>query len=107
LPGAGARGAVSLELRHACAGPVPPLPRKGGAVVYLPQGHLEHISGDAAQGSVTAAVTPHVLYRVVDVTLHVSSCGFQRCTPVQATTISHLAWGSQLPDHTVLLMTDL
>lgn len=70
LPGPGGRGAVCLELWHACAGPVPPLPRKGSAVVYLPQGHLEHIGGDAARGAAAAAVPPHVLCRVVDVTLH-------------------------------------
>ncbi|KAK3161532.1 hypothetical protein QOZ80_1BG0078280 [Eleusine coracana subsp. coracana] len=58
--------AVCLELWHACAGPVPPLPRKGSAVVYLPQGHLEHIGGDAG----AAAVPPHVFCRVVDVDLH-------------------------------------
>ncbi|EES03412.1 hypothetical protein BDA96_03G271700 [Sorghum bicolor] len=61
-------GAVCLELWHACAGPVAPLPRKGSAVVYLPQGHLEHIGGDADAAG--AAVPPHVLCRVVDVTLH-------------------------------------
>lgn len=66
-------GAVCLELWHACAGPVAPLPRKGSAVVYLPQGHLEHIGGDAAgAAAAAAAVPPHVLCRVVDVTLHVS-----------------------------------
>jgi hypothetical protein len=43
--------------------------------VYLPQGHLEHIGGDAARGAAAAPVPPHVLCRVVDVTLHVSSCG--------------------------------
>jgi auxin response factor len=62
--------AVCLQLWHACAGPVPPLPRKGSAVVYLPQGHLEHIGGDAGDAS-AAAVPPHVFCRVVDVDLHV------------------------------------
>ncbi|XP_062217230.1 auxin response factor 2-like [Phragmites australis] len=62
-----ARGAVCLELWHACAGPVAPLPRKGSAVVYLPQGHLEHIGGDAAGA---AAMPPHVFCRVLDVNLH-------------------------------------
>ncbi|CAD6214369.1 unnamed protein product [Miscanthus lutarioriparius] len=42
-----AGGPVCLELWHACAGPVAPLPRKGNAILYLPQGHLEHIGGDA------------------------------------------------------------
>ncbi|KAL6614760.1 hypothetical protein ACP70R_037030 [Stipagrostis hirtigluma subsp. patula] len=64
-----AGGAVCLELWHACAGPVPPLPRKGSAVVYLPQGHLEHIGGDAA-GAAAAGVPPHVFCRVIDVDLH-------------------------------------
>ena len=71
-----AGAAVCLELWHACAGPVAPLPGKGSAVVYLPQGHLEHIGSDAgaAGAAAAAAVPPHVLCRVVDVTLHVSSC---------------------------------
>ncbi|KAF6986301.1 hypothetical protein CFC21_004081 [Triticum aestivum] len=60
--------AVCLELWHACAGPVAPMPRKGGVVVYLPQGHLDHL-GDAPAPS-PAAVPPHVFCRVVDVTLH-------------------------------------
>ncbi|KAL6845312.1 hypothetical protein ACP4OV_024807 [Aristida adscensionis] len=63
------RGGVCLELWHACAGPVAPLPRKGSAVVYLPQGHLEHVGGDAA-GAAAAGVPPHVFCRVVDVDLH-------------------------------------
>uniref|UniRef100_A0A8I6WLR4 Auxin response factor n=1 Tax=Hordeum vulgare subsp. vulgare TaxID=112509 RepID=A0A8I6WLR4_HORVV len=64
--------AVCLELWHACAGPVAPMPRKGSVVVYLPQGHLDHL-GDApahAAASPAAAVPPHVFCRVVDVTLH-------------------------------------
>nr|CAB3460728.1 unnamed protein product [Digitaria exilis] len=63
--------AVCLELWHACAGPVAPLPRKGSVVVYLPQGHLEHL-GDAAGGGAMPppGVPPHVFCRVVDVTLH-------------------------------------
>ncbi|KAL5230783.1 hypothetical protein ABZP36_029559 [Zizania latifolia] len=64
--------AVCLELWHACAGPVAPLPREGSVVVYLPQGHLEHLGDAAAAGSAAAAaaVLPHVFCRVVDVTLH-------------------------------------
>uniref|UniRef100_A0ACD5U0M2 Uncharacterized protein n=1 Tax=Avena sativa TaxID=4498 RepID=A0ACD5U0M2_AVESA len=64
-------GAVCLELWHACAGPVAPTPRKGSVVVYLPQGHLEHL-GDAAAAvaAPAAAVPPHVFCRVVDVSLH-------------------------------------
>ncbi|KAJ1284707.1 hypothetical protein BS78_03G225900 [Paspalum vaginatum] len=65
-PGPGG-AAVCLELWHACAGPVAPLPRKGSAVVYLPQGHLEHVGGDAPAA---VPVPPHVFCRVVDVSLH-------------------------------------
>uniref|UniRef100_A0A0E0JM84 Auxin response factor n=1 Tax=Oryza punctata TaxID=4537 RepID=A0A0E0JM84_ORYPU len=66
-----AGGAVCLELWHACAGPVAPLPRKGSAVVYLPQGHLEHLGAAPGPGAAAvAAVPPHVFCRVVDVSLH-------------------------------------
>ncbi|CAA6665791.1 unnamed protein product [Spirodela intermedia] len=41
---------VCLELWHACAGPLISLPRKGSVVVYLPQGHLEQLTGDCAGG---------------------------------------------------------
>jgi auxin response factor len=62
---------VCLELWHACAGPLISLPKKGSVVVYLPQGHLEHL------GENTAAVyrhnlPPQVFCRVVDVKVHVS-----------------------------------
>ncbi|KQK04890.1 hypothetical protein BRADI_2g16610v3 [Brachypodium distachyon] len=60
--------AVCLELWHACAGPVAPMPRKGSVVVYFPQGHLEQLGGDAAAAN--APVPPHVFCRVVDVSLH-------------------------------------
>lgn len=36
---------VRLELWHACAWPVAPMPRKRSVVVYLPQGHLDHLGG--------------------------------------------------------------
>nr|ADG43158.1 auxin response factor 24 [Zea mays] len=65
--------AVCLELWHACAGPVAPLPRKGSVVVYLPQGHIEHLGDAAAAGGGApppVALPPHVFCRVVDVTLH-------------------------------------
>ncbi|XP_066365298.1 auxin response factor 2-like [Miscanthus floridulus] len=42
-----AGGAVCLELWHVYAGPVAPPLLKGNAVLYLLQGHLEHIGGDA------------------------------------------------------------
>lgn len=61
------RGFMYLELWHACAGPVGPLPRKGSAVMYLSQGHLEHIGEAAGVGS---PVPPHVSCRVVDINLH-------------------------------------
>ena len=61
--------AVCLELWHACAGPLIWLPKKGSVVVYLPQGHLEHL-GLAAEGF-RYNVPAHVFCRVVDVKLHV------------------------------------
>jgi auxin response factor len=80
-PGLREGGALCLDLWHACAGRVAPLPRKGSAVVYLPQGHLEHFGGDAAPAA--AGVPPHVFCRVVDVSLHVSArapaLGFRLC----------------------------
>ncbi|KAJ8460743.1 hypothetical protein OPV22_033669 [Ensete ventricosum] len=65
---------VCLELWHACAGPRIWLPKKGSLVVYLPQGHLEHLrDGDGGRGRGGIGgydVPPHVLCRVVDVKLH-------------------------------------
>ncbi|XP_010260358.1 PREDICTED: auxin response factor 3-like [Nelumbo nucifera] len=66
LPSA-AGGAVCLELWHACAGPLISLPKKGSVVVYLPQGHLEHISEFP---TTVFDLPPHVFCRVVDVKLH-------------------------------------
>jgi len=60
-----AGGAVCLDLWHACAGPVAPLPRKGSAVVYLPQGHIAAAGG----GDVAADLPPHVVCRVADIEL--------------------------------------
>ncbi|RLN00292.1 auxin response factor 14-like [Panicum miliaceum] len=63
-------GAVCGELWHACAGAGLVLPRRGSAVVYLPQAHL---AGDGDGGEVPAGaaarVPPHVACRVVDVEL--------------------------------------
>jgi hypothetical protein len=64
--------AVCGELWHACAGAGVVLPRRGSAVVYLPQVHLAAGGG----GEVPAGaprVPPHVVCRVVDVQLCVSS----------------------------------
>lgn len=60
---------VCMELWHACAGPLISLPKKGSAVVYLPQGHLEHIS---EYPPISFNLPPHVFCRVVDVKLQVS-----------------------------------
>lgn len=65
-------GSVCLELWHACAGPRISLPRKGSLVVYLPQGHIEHLAGgDRGGGGILLRydVPPHVFCRVVDVQL--------------------------------------
>ena len=66
-----AAGAVCIELWHACAGPVAPLPRKGSAVVYLPQGHLA--AAGARGGDVAVDLPPHVVCSVADVELCVST----------------------------------
>ncbi|KAL2341835.1 hypothetical protein Fmac_009775 [Flemingia macrophylla] len=58
---------VCLELWHACAGPLISLPKKGSVVVYLPQGHFDHVQ----DFPVTAYnIPPHVFCRVLDVKLH-------------------------------------
>ncbi|XP_052157037.1 auxin response factor 14 [Oryza glaberrima] len=66
----GAAAAVCGELWHACAGPGVALPRRGSALVYLPQAHL---AADGGGGEVppagAAAVPPHVACRVVGVEL--------------------------------------
>nr|AVZ23718.1 ARF3 [Erythranthe lewisii] len=59
--------AVCMELWHACAGPLISLPKKGSAVVYFPQGHLEQLREHPA---VAYDLPPHVFCRVVDVKLH-------------------------------------
>lgn len=59
--------AVCLELWHACAGPLISLPKKGSAVVYLPQGHLEQL---VSEFPATGFNLPHVFCRVIDVELH-------------------------------------
>lgn len=63
---------VSLELWHACAGPLISLPKRGSVVVYFPQGHLEHVSDFSAASSAAYDLPSHVFCRVADVKLHVS-----------------------------------
>ncbi|KAJ1263654.1 hypothetical protein BS78_09G202200 [Paspalum vaginatum] len=65
---AAGRGAVCGELWHACAGAGVALPRRGGAVVYLPQAHLA-AGGGGDVPAAAARVPPHVVCRVVDVNL--------------------------------------
>ncbi|KAL8236136.1 hypothetical protein R6Q59_017217 [Mikania micrantha] len=60
-----------LELWHACAGPLVSLPKKGNAVVYCPQGHLELLqSAGDCRASGEFNLPPHVFCRVLDVKLH-------------------------------------
>ena len=49
-----AGGAVCAELWHACAGAGVALPRRGSAVVYLPQAHLEAGGVDCDGGELPA-----------------------------------------------------
>ncbi|KAL4563258.1 hypothetical protein LXL04_027298 [Taraxacum kok-saghyz] len=60
-----------LELWHACAGPLVSLPKKGNAVVYCPQGHLEQLqsNGDCPTSG-DCNLPPHVFCSVLDVKLH-------------------------------------
>ncbi|GMH26955.1 hypothetical protein Nepgr_028798 [Nepenthes gracilis] len=61
--------AVCMELWHACAGPLTPLPKIGSVVVYFPQGHLEHFP-DFPKISLDNIPPPHVFCRVLDVKFH-------------------------------------
>ncbi|KAI4304384.1 hypothetical protein MLD38_039904 [Melastoma candidum] len=61
---------LCLELWHACAGPLISLPKKGSPVVYLPQGHLEHVGSDSNFPNPVFDLPPHIFSRVVDVKLH-------------------------------------
>jgi auxin response factor len=63
--------AVCRDLWHACAGPVVALPRRGSLVVYLPQAHLAAAGGGG--GDVAVDLPPHVVCRVSDVELCVST----------------------------------
>ncbi|EXC30555.1 Auxin response factor 3 [Morus notabilis] len=67
-PASAKTSSVCLELWHACAGPLISLPKKGSVVVYLPQGHLEHVSDFPA--SSLFDLPPHLFCRVADVKLH-------------------------------------
>ncbi|KAG5115846.1 hypothetical protein JHK84_041959 [Glycine max] len=58
---------VCLELWHACAGPLISLPKRGSVVVYLPQGHFEHVQDFPVNAF---DIPPHVFCRVLDVKLH-------------------------------------
>nr|CAB3460983.1 unnamed protein product [Digitaria exilis] len=63
---------VCGELWHACAGAGVALPRRGSAVVYLPQAHLTAADGGGGEvpaGASAPRVLPHVACRVVDVEL--------------------------------------
>lgn len=63
---------LSLELLHACAGPLISLPKRGAVVVYFPQGHFEHVADYSAASAAPFDLPPHVFCRVADVKLHVS-----------------------------------
>ncbi|KAH9748867.1 auxin response factor 3 [Citrus sinensis] len=69
-PASASASGVSLELWHACAGPLISLPKRGSVVVYFPQGHLEHVSDFSAAASAAYDLPPHPFCRVADVKLH-------------------------------------
>ncbi|KAK4760599.1 hypothetical protein SAY87_005492 [Trapa incisa] len=67
---------VFSELWHACAGPLATLPKKGSAVVYFPQGHLEQSTSSSSPlppymeiQSFDVPLQPQILCRVVSVQL--------------------------------------
>ncbi|GER57697.1 auxin response factor [Striga asiatica] len=67
-----AQSSIYMELWHACAGPLTSLPKKGEAVVYLPQGHLEQVCSSTQicpLESPTFDLPPQILCRVVGVHL--------------------------------------
>ncbi|KAJ6826714.1 auxin response factor 15-like isoform X2 [Iris pallida] len=67
----GGGAGVCLELWHACAGPLISLPKKGSSIVYMPQGHLEHLAvPDRGDSIRPPSLQPHVLCRVLHVKLH-------------------------------------
>ncbi|KAI7992606.1 Auxin response factor 4 [Camellia lanceoleosa] len=67
-----AYSSISVELWHACAGPLTSLPKKGNVVVYFPQGHLEQsvCSSPFPPMEVTDFdLQPQIFCRVMDVQL--------------------------------------
>ncbi|KAJ8551899.1 hypothetical protein K7X08_028342 [Anisodus acutangulus] len=66
---------IYMELWHACAGPLTSLPKKGNAVVYFPQGHMEEAVSSASPFSPikidfpTFGLHPQIFCRVEDVHL--------------------------------------
>ncbi|BBH04940.1 auxin response factor 4 [Prunus dulcis] len=63
---------IYLELWHACAGPLISLPKKGNAVVYFPQGHLEQVASSSPFSSMempTFDLQPQIFCKVVNVQL--------------------------------------
>ncbi|KAI4334428.1 hypothetical protein L6164_019123 [Bauhinia variegata] len=61
-----------LELWHACAGPLTSLPKKGNAVVYFPQGHLEQVASFSPISPLdtpTYDLQPQIFCKVVNVQL--------------------------------------
>lgn len=67
---------IYLELWHVCAGPLTSLPKKGNAVVYFPQGHLEQAASSSPFPPMdisTFDLPPQIFCRVVNVQLLVST----------------------------------
>ncbi|XP_044462326.1 auxin response factor 3-like [Mangifera indica] len=73
---------VSLELWHACAGPLISLPKRGSVVVYFPQGHFEHVPEYSVAFSSSFNLPPHVFCRVADVKLHAEAVSDEVCAQV-------------------------
>ncbi|THG22514.1 hypothetical protein TEA_025047 [Camellia sinensis var. sinensis] len=67
-----AYSSISMELWHACAGPLTSLPKKGNVVVYFPQGHLEQSVSSSPFPPMEVTdfdLQPQIFCRVMDVQL--------------------------------------
>ncbi|KAL8140459.1 hypothetical protein V2J09_006480 [Rumex salicifolius] len=68
-----AASSIYKELWHACSGPLTSLPKKGNAVVYFPQGHLEQAAFSPNNfpplGLPKCEIHPQIFCRVVNVQL--------------------------------------
>ncbi|KAK4763490.1 hypothetical protein SAY87_012928 [Trapa incisa] len=72
-PASSSSPSVFSELWHACAGPLASLPKKGSAVVYFPQGHLEQCLSSSSSPISSLEIQrfdhPQIFCRVMNIQL--------------------------------------